>query len=115
MPQGLEANRANPHRTARRALSRRAMRDRPTGPGVGGGDWKLAAAIGAIKGYPFVIYAIFYSSLVGAAIALGHLAYHGRLISGLGRSAKKAVGVKVTPLEKGDPTEDRIPYGVAMA
>src|SRR3954467_9519910 len=34
--------------------------------GVGGGDWKLVGAIGAIKGLDFGIQAIFYSSLFGA-------------------------------------------------
>jgi Flp pilus assembly protein protease CpaA len=84
--------------------------------GVGPGDWKLAAAIGAIKGFPFIIYGIFYSSLVGAAIALGYLAYRGQLLMGLGRSARRAIGLSVAPLEKDqDPTQKQLPYGVAIA
>jgi Flp pilus assembly protein protease CpaA len=76
---------------------------------------KLLAAVGAIKGCPFVIYALFYSSLVGAAIALGWLAYKGRFFAGLARSAKKGIGASVPPLDKDDPIQQRLPYGVAIA
>jgi prepilin peptidase CpaA len=37
---------------------------------IGGGDVKLLAAIGALKGYPFILDAIFWSFLVAALMAL---------------------------------------------
>jgi Flp pilus assembly protein protease CpaA len=81
----------------------------------GPGDWKLMAAIGAIKGYPFVLIGICYSSLVGCAIALVYLAYVGRVGIGLKRSARAAVGLKNAELPESDPAKQRLPYGVAIA
>lgn len=83
--------------------------------GVGGGDWKLVGAIGAIKGLEFSVYAIFYSSLFGAVLAIGFLAYHGRILVGLKRTARRTVGLKVDELAEGDPVKQRLPYGVAIA
>jgi prepilin peptidase CpaA len=83
--------------------------------GVGGGDWKLVGAIGAIKGLDFGIQAIFYSSLFGAVLAIGFLVYHGRLGTGLQRTARRAFGLSVTPLPEGDPVTQKLPYGVAIA
>ncbi len=83
--------------------------------GVGFGDVKLLAAIGAVKGLPFVVFALFYSSLVGAALALGYLAYEGRVLSGITRSARASVGLALEPAPGQDAIRTRIPYGVAIA
>lgn len=83
--------------------------------GVGGGDWKLVGAIGAIKGLEFGIMAIFYSSLFGAVLAVGFLVYHGRLGLGLQRSARRAFGLAVKELPESDPVLQKLPYGVAIA
>jgi prepilin peptidase CpaA len=83
--------------------------------GVGGADWKLVGAIGAIKGVGFTVMAIFYSSLFGAVLAIGYLAYHGQILSGLKRTARKALFLSVETLPEGDPILQRIPYGVAIA
>ncbi|MEZ0229475.1 MAG: prepilin peptidase [Planctomycetota bacterium] len=82
--------------------------------GVGRGDWKLISAIGAIKGLEFCIWAIFYSSLFGAALALGFLVYHGRLGLGLKRTARRSVGLAVADMPD-DPVAQKLPYGVAIA
>ena len=42
--------------------------------GLQGGDMKLMAAIGAIKGYPFIITSMFWTGIAGAILALGKLA-----------------------------------------
>jgi len=83
--------------------------------GVGGGDWKLVGAVGAIKGLVFSVQAIFYSSLFGAVLAIAFLAYHKRILMGLKRTARRAVGLKVETLPEGDPVLQRLPYGVAIA
>jgi prepilin peptidase CpaA len=83
--------------------------------GVGGGDWKLVGAVGAIKGLEFSVPAIFYSSLFGAFLAIVFLAYHGKLGVGLKRTARRAFGLKVADVPQGDPVMQRIPYGVAIA
>ncbi|MCB9475290.1 MAG: prepilin peptidase [Deltaproteobacteria bacterium] len=47
--------------------------------GFGGGDVKLMAAIGALKGYPFVIYAAFYSAIIGGIYSLAVVIWRGKL------------------------------------
>ena len=47
--------------------------------GLGGGDIKLLAAIGALKGYPFILYATFYAILVGGILAIVVLVKNGSL------------------------------------
>ncbi len=90
--------------------------------GVGGGDVKLAAAIGAIKGFPFIVGAIFWSSIVGAVMALGMAAMRGRLRRTVKGSAKlmfRPGSPDVppdgkTPEQKETPEETTIPYGFAI-
>ena len=36
--------------------------------GMGGGDIKLLAAIGALKGFPFILFAVFYTILCGGIL-----------------------------------------------
>jgi len=47
--------------------------------GFGGGDVKLMGAVGAIKGYPFILYAAFYSAIVGGIYSLALIIWKGRL------------------------------------
>ncbi len=47
--------------------------------GFGGGDVKLMGAIGALKGYPFVVYAAFYSAVIGAVYSLAIIIWRGKL------------------------------------
>ncbi|MCX5859237.1 MAG: A24 family peptidase [Proteobacteria bacterium] len=86
--------------------------------GIGGGDVKLAGAIGAIAGYPFIVPALFYSILIGGAMALIELVWRKRLF----RSLKNIFitvftfflpGTAAIPL---DPAESlKVPYGFAIA
>jgi prepilin peptidase CpaA len=81
---------------------------------VGGGEVKLAAAVGAIYGFPFVLPALFWSSLVGALMALWTLVWRGQLMKGLRGAARYAISIKAD-LDPEDPAAVKIPYGVAMA
>lgn len=47
--------------------------------GMGGGDVKLMGAIGALQGYPFVMYAMSFGVLVGFLGSLWVIVQHGRL------------------------------------
>jgi prepilin peptidase CpaA len=93
------------------------------GRGVGGGEVKLMGAIGAIMGWQFVIGAMFWSSLVGAVMAVWALVMRGKLVQGLGRAFRAAVTIGSPPedktAEEGDGEESpgrlRIPYGTAIA
>jgi prepilin peptidase CpaA len=53
--------------------------------GVGGGDVKLMGAVGALQGYPFIIYAISFSVLFGFLGALYAMIMSGRLFPSLRR------------------------------
>ncbi len=87
---------------------------------MGGGDLKLVTAIGALKGFPFIVWAIFYTSLVGAVLAILYLIWRGRLMEGVRSSLRMAMTFKRKDLSEEDlkqteAARERIPYGVAIA
>jgi prepilin peptidase CpaA len=85
--------------------------------GIGGGDIKLLAAIGAIKGYPFILWATFYGVLVGGIIALFVMARYGVMWQSIKNICYRGwclvvPGLKYVPLDKS--ASLKIPYGVAI-
>lgn len=82
---------------------------------VGGGEVKLAGAVGALGGFPFMIPALFWSSLVGAIIALWVLVWRGQLMRGLRNAVRYGLSVRGELPPPEDPAAVRIPYAVAMA
>ena len=50
---------------------------------MGGGDVKLMGAIGALKGFPFVIYVMYYACAVTAVVALSILVFRGEALATL--------------------------------
>jgi prepilin peptidase CpaA len=85
--------------------------------GIGGGDIKLLAAIGAIKGYPFILWAVFYGILVGGIMALFVMARHGVMWQSIKNICYRGwclvmPGLKYMPLDKS--ASLKIPYGVAI-
>lgn len=86
---------------------------------VGPGDVKLMAAVGALTGARFTVWAMFWGSLVGALIAMWVLLIHGQLLRGVGRSIVSALRVGRGAPEDAPPAEApekiRIPYGVALS
>lgn len=86
--------------------------------GVGGGDVKLMAAVGAIKGYPFILYALFWGSLLGGLMAVAGLIWRGRLTAFL-RSAGWMIYGMVRPgarrPEAEAPGRESLPYGAGLA
>lgn len=83
--------------------------------GMGGGEVKLMAAVGAIMGFPFIVGATVWSGLVGAAMAMWVLVWRGQLLGGLRRSARYALSLRPAQLPAEDPLKVKIPYGVAIA
>jgi len=84
---------------------------------MGGGDVKLMAAVGALKGYPFVVSALFYSLLVGLVIGVAMLIWNRKSL----RTFKNlffVIGSRVTKLvPKQDVNREaaqKIPFGVAI-
>ncbi|MHC4777483.1 MAG: A24 family peptidase [Planctomycetota bacterium] len=96
--------------------------------GIGLGDVKLMAAVGALAGFPFILWCLLYSSLIGFVIAIGLLIWKGRVREGLLRSVKFAFRLKKAEREgkrAGTTVEgageearrkpDTIPFGAAIA
>jgi prepilin peptidase CpaA len=86
--------------------------------GMGGGDTKLLAAIGALKGYPFILAVLFYSFLVGGALALTVAIWQKRLLGTLGRVWRMLFAAVMYRLNPAAEPEERmsykIPFGVAI-
>lgn len=90
--------------------------------GLGGGDVKLMAAIGALSAsWRVTLIIVFYAACVGAMWAVGVLIWQGRLRSGLKQSGRLLLtcGRGATPGDAGEPSRKSstvtIPYGVAIA
>lgn len=82
--------------------------------GMGAGDVKLLALVGAIKGTVFVFQSAIYMSLIGAIIALVILLFGKGRIQAIGWFLfSRYIGMK-TPLLL-DKSKKVYPYGVAIA
>jgi prepilin peptidase CpaA len=84
--------------------------------GIGAGDVKLMAAVGALKGLPFVFYASFYIFCVGSFAGIIILAYQRRLLPTLKWVAGTLVstvipGMSAPRMEGGMST---MPFGPAI-
>jgi prepilin peptidase CpaA len=86
--------------------------------GMGGGDAKLLAGIGAIRGYPFIVNVLFYSFLVGGAMALIVAIWQGRLWTILRRVGAMLYAIvlfrRLPRKEWSDVKSYKIPFGVAI-
>ena len=84
--------------------------------GFGAGDVKLMAAIGALIARPqFVIWALVYTAVIGAAISIGMLVWKGRLLDGLKRSFRLLVTFRRGAREIEKREELFLPYGFAIS
>ncbi|MBI5544932.1 MAG: prepilin peptidase [Deltaproteobacteria bacterium] len=84
--------------------------------GIGEGDVKLAAAVGAGAGYPMVLPCLFFIAVVGGMEALIVLAWQGKLLKTLGGMARSALQkARVIKPDTIPPERTKIPYGVAIA
>jgi prepilin peptidase CpaA len=83
--------------------------------GVGAGDLKLLGAIGALKGLSFVLWTMFYTGLVGGAMALAVIIWRGSVWQTL----KNLVFFARHPLRfqrEQDPQQHQyLPYGLAIS
>ncbi|TJX14161.1 prepilin peptidase [Tissierella creatinini] len=61
---------------------------------MGGGDLKLMAAIGALKGWKFVLYTSLYTAFVGGIIVIIWLIYKKQLLATL----KRVAGIILKPI-----------------
>jgi len=84
--------------------------------GIGGGDAKLMAAVGAIGGAEFAVYAMFYSCAVAIVMALGTMAYHRVLRRSLRRIFVflYTVLARARPVDPAGPDSPTVAFGVAL-
>jgi len=86
--------------------------------GMGGGDVKLMAAVGAILGWPGALHAVFYSFVTGAAIGLIVLVWRGQVRLSLRRlwMAVRILPLPTAKMEDAVPESTfRVPFGFAAA
>lgn len=83
--------------------------------GMGGGDVKLMAAIGAVKGFPFIVNAMVTAVLVGGLIGVLLVVWEGKL-GAAGRYVGATLLRVVRPaLPRPElETRQRVPFGVAI-
>ena len=84
---------------------------------MGGGDVKLMAAVGALKGYPFVVSALFYSLIVGVVLGVAMLIWNRKTL----RTFKNLFFVVGSRLSRLVPKQDidrketqKLPFGLAI-
>ncbi len=85
--------------------------------GMGGGDVKLMGAIGALRGYPFIISALVYSILVGGFIAFAVLIWKKRFLKAMWNIffflfSKLLPFIHSSGLNKDE--MEKVPFGIAI-
>jgi len=86
--------------------------------GMGLGDVKLLAAVGAVKGFPFVVSAAICTALVGGVMAVGLMLLRGETKKTLRRSGELVAsffGGRKRRRVADVPLAETVPYGVAIA
>jgi prepilin peptidase CpaA len=81
---------------------------------LGGGDFKLMAAVGALVGFPLVLAVLYYTCLAGGAMALIYMILSGRFFSTLAGVGRVLLGRKRRP-QGGLQKVPTLPYGIAIA
>ena len=89
--------------------------------GMGAGDVKLAAALGAIVGFPATFQLMFLTALAGGALAIFFMVLSGRIVETL-RNTLWVTGFHVQhglqthpTVNLDNPAAQRMPYGLAFA
>ncbi|MBM7115449.1 A24 family peptidase [Archangium primigenium] len=83
---------------------------------MGWGDVKLMGGVGAVLGFPAVMAAAAFISLVGALQAVVTLLWHGAVWETLGATLRRwAVRVRLMHEDAAGAPRRHIPYGVAIA
>ena len=86
--------------------------------GIGGGDVKLAGALGALVGFEVCPLALLYMGLLGGAMALSIMIWKGKLLASLRRTGRFFLSAFVPFLEVEMPrveNSDVFPLGVAIS
>lgn len=84
--------------------------------GIGGGDAKLTAAVGALTGWNFTLAVMLYGFLVAALMAIGVMIIRGIVRDTLGRIWRFLVLAlsKAKPADPATSQSPKIPFGLAL-
>lgn len=84
---------------------------------MGGGDVKLMTAVGTLKGFPFILNALFYSVFIGGIAAALVLIWRGQLGAAMGDLVQAGQRAATPRLAAGtiQPRGGTFPFGVAIA
>jgi prepilin peptidase CpaA len=84
--------------------------------GMGGGDVKLVAAVGAGVGFPIVLACLVFIAVAGGVQAVLWLVWQGKLLRTLGGMARVALSkVRLASRDGRGLEGGKIPYGLAIA
>jgi prepilin peptidase CpaA len=84
--------------------------------GMGGGDVKLMGAVGAVLGFPAILYAVMFTALVGGLQAVLVLLWDGSLLKTASNAMRMvAHALHIKRIEGEPPPRKYVPYGVAIA
>lgn len=81
--------------------------------GLGAGDVKLMAAVGALTNWRYVLYATICTAFVGAALAVAHLAVRGGWRDALQHARRAGRRERREAVAEADPKRT-LPYAVAI-
>ena len=81
---------------------------------LGGGDFKLMAAVGAVVGWPFILPVMYFTALTGGIIAVIILLWKGRLLSESIRFFRRLIGIRDQE-KRAFHRHLTLPYGLAIA
>ncbi len=84
--------------------------------GIGGGDAKLMAGVGALAGWEFAVDAMFYGFAVAAVMALVVMIRHGLFKSTMGRIWRfiALAMMRAKPADPAAPESRKIAFGIAL-
>jgi len=88
-----------------------------TGAGLHGGDVKLMGAVGALRGWPFIIAGLFYSFIVAAVLGIVLMIWRGQTratLTRVGRTMKSVVLPGVAIVSPTSPESIRVPFAVCV-
>lgn len=87
------------------------------GAGLGGGDVKLMGAVGAVRGWPFIIVSLFYSFIVAAALGVAMMVWRRQTLATLrriGRTLKSVVVPGMPLVSPTSPESIQVPFAVCV-
>jgi prepilin peptidase CpaA len=82
--------------------------------GLGGGDVKLLAAVGALVGYPLALDVLFHTVVAGGVLALALLVRRRRVLATLREAAVFVASLRLRSPAMAPAADLRIPFGAAI-